>query len=226
MAADRTTGGGAVPGQRKATRRVGTIVMAAALLAGACSTDREITTPEPKPVTDARLTDALITIDDLPDTFAEASPGTPISDEVIPEHECDDALADLEPKMEATSDFTGSGTRLTSTVAWFPGDGAAVGQLYRDVADDCAAVVVTDKGVSLITSALDFGVLSDDTFPLKFELELADGTIEERDLIVMREGDLVSIIRLTGPRPSDKVLLDRVVRTEIGRLAFLSDETS
>ena len=34
----------------------------------------------------------------------------------------------------------------------------------------------------------------------------------------MRAGDLISTIRLDGPRPSDKVLLDTVTRVAIGNL--------
>ena len=67
------------------------------------------------------------------------------------------------------------------------------------------------------TSELDFGVLSDDTLALKFELELPTGAIKERDLIIMREGNLVSLVRLTGPRPSNKELLDTVVRVAMRR---------
>jgi hypothetical protein len=75
------------------------------------------------------------------------------------------------------------------------------------------------------TSELDYGVLSDDTLALKFELELPTGAIEERDLIIMREGNLVSVVRLTGPRPSNKELLDSVVRVALGRLGRLADDT-
>jgi hypothetical protein len=226
MTVDTTTGGGAVPGPHKATRTVATILLGVGLVASSCSTDREITRPKPKPVTQALLTDALITIDDLPDTFTPAEPGTPVNAAIIDEHKCDDAMADLDPKLEATADFTGSGTRLTTTVAWFPGKGAAVEEVFRNVADDCSAVVVADKGLSLITKPLDFGVLSKDTLPVQFMLELSNGTIEERDLIIRREGDLFSVIRLIGPRPSDKVLLDQVVRLEIGRLAGVALDTS
>ena len=86
-------------------------------------------------------------------------------------------------------------------------------------------MVVADEDISVRTAALDFGVLSDDTLALKFELELPNGPIEERDLIIMREGDLVSIVRLNGPRPSDKELLDSVVRVAIGRLGRLAEAT-
>lgn len=212
--------------QRKAALRAATMVVGLALLASGCRTDREVTTPKPLPVTPERLAAALLTADDLPAAFTAADESTPINTDVIDQHECDDAIADLEPKQEVTADFTGSGTRFTTTVAWFPGGGGAVDKIYRDTADDCAEVVVAEEGLSLLTSALDFGVLSDDTLALKFELELADGSIEERDLILVREGDLVSIVRLTGPRPSDKELLDRVVRVAIGRLSRVADDTT
>ena len=210
----------------KVTLQVTAMVLGTALLATGCSTNREITKPKPVPVTEARLAAALVTEADLPDEYAAAAQGTPIAAELISEHKCDDALKKLEPKQEATADFTSAGSRFTTTVAWFPGQGGAVDQLYHDVASDCAAVVVAAKELSLRTSNLNFGVLSDNTFAVKIDAEKTDGTIEERDLIVMREGDLVSIIRLVGPRPSDKTLLDTAVRAAIGRLGFLSDQTN
>ncbi|MEO6318437.1 MAG: hypothetical protein ABIP36_06610 [Acidimicrobiales bacterium] len=200
--------------------------MGAALLANACQTDREVTKPEPQPVTEERVSAALLTIADLPDTFTAAEPATSIATDLVPEHECDDAITQLDPEQVATADFTSPGARLTSTVASFPGQGGAVEQLYRDVAEDCAEVVITAANLSLRTRRLDFGVLSDDTLPLQMELEPATGAIEERDLILMREGDVVSLVRLTGPRPSDKELLDTVVRVALGRLGFLAQETS
>jgi hypothetical protein len=226
MDVDRTTGGGAVLGMRRATLRAVVIVVGAGLLASGCDTGREVTEPEPVPITDKRLTAALITEDDLPDTYSAVAEGTPISTELIPEHECDDALKDLEPEEAASADFTTDTTLLTNTIAWFPGGGSSVDSLVREVAEDCAAVVVAAEDLALRTEALDFGVLSDDTLALKVEAELADGTIEERDLILMRQGDLISIIRLTGPRPSDKELLDSVVRVALGNLGALAEDTS
>ena len=72
--------------------------------------------------------------------------------------------------------------------------------------------MVEDAGLPFTTEPLDFGVLSDDTLPLVVVVEHDDGTIEERNLIVMRSGDLISTIRLDGPRPTDLVLLDAVTR--------------
>jgi hypothetical protein len=215
-----------VLGVRRAALSAVTIVVGMSLVAGGCRTDREVTEPEPLPVTEKRLTAALITEDDLPDPYTAAPEGTQITAEIIPEHECDDAILDLEPEEVATADFTTPTTLLTNTIAWFPGRGGNVEQLIRDIAEDCAAVVVAEQALSLRTSALDFGVLSDDTLALKVEAELADGTIEERDVILIREGDLVSLVRLTGPRPSDKELLDSVVRVAIGNLGLLADETT
>jgi hypothetical protein len=215
-----------VLGMRRAALSAATIVVAIGLLAGGCRTDREVTEPEPLPVTEKRLTAALITEDDLPDTYTAAPEGTPVNAEIIAEDECDDAIKDLEPEEVATADFTTPTTLLTNTIAWFPGNGGNVEQLIRDIASDCAAVVVAEQALSLRTSALDFGVLSDDTLAVKVEAELADGTIEERDVILMRQGDLVSLVRLTGPRPSDKELLDSVVRVAIGNLGQLADDTT
>jgi hypothetical protein len=226
MAPDRITGGGAVLEHLKVGRKAAIAVVGLALLAGACRTDREVTRPEPKPVTQARVDAALLTIDDLPDSFTAAAEATPVDAEIVTQHECDDAIADLDPQEVASADFTGSGTVLTSTVAWFPGGGSAVDELFRDVAEDCEEVVAAAEDLSVRTDALDFGVLSDDTLAIRFELEPLTGPIEERDLIIMREGDLLSIVRLTGPRPSNKQLLDSVVRIAVGRLSLLAEETT
>jgi hypothetical protein len=203
------------------------LAVGAALVLGACRTDRELTEPKPVPVTEDLLVAAQITVDDLPAGFtAVDGPGTPISEEVVPEHDCDDDLTKLEPKEAASTDFTGNGVQVFDTMAWFPGQGGAVEQLYRDVAARCAQVVVADKGLAIRTGALDFGVLSDNTLAIRIEVEPNSGAITERDIVFMRQGDLVHVIRLTGPRPSDKALLDKAVRAAIGRLGLLYDDTT
>jgi len=208
-------------------RQVAALGVVLTLAIGACATDREVTRPEPEPVTEERLAEALLTEDDLPGAFtAVAEPQTTITSELIPEHACDDRLGSLEPEESATSEFTGNGTTLTGTVAWFPGGGAAVEQLLRDISADCSAVVVSDEGLSIRTGPLRFGVLSDDTLPISVEVEPSSGAIEERDLILVRRGDLVYLIRLVGLRPSDKGLLDSVARLAIGRIALAHDETT
>lgn len=215
------------PAQRAARRGRTTAagLAAVALLATACSTNREVTRPEPKPVTDELLATALLTDDDLTG-FEPAPTSTPAATELVPEHECDDALADLEPRRQASADFTNGTNRLSVSVAWYPGGGQAVERLHRQIRDRCEQVVVAEQGLSLRTGPLDFGVLSDDTFPVRFEVEPESGSIEERDLILIRDGDLVTTIRLVGPRPSDKTLLDSVVRIAIGRLGGVALEVS
>jgi hypothetical protein len=203
------------------------VALSAALALGACRTDRELTEPEPVPVTEELLVAAQLSVDDLPAGFtAVDGPGTPISEEVVPEHDCDDRLAELEPQESASIDFTGNGAFVTNTVAWFPGQGAAVEQLYRDVAAQCGQVVIPDAGISIRTGGLDFGVLSDDTLAIRIEVEPDTGTITERDIVLMRQGDLIHVIRLTGPRPSDKGLLDGAARVAIGRLGLLYADTT
>lgn len=226
MAADRTTGGGAVLGIPRAALTAMTIVVGVALIAGGCSTDRKVTKPEPVPVTEKRLVAALLTVDDLNDSFTAAAEGTAVNAELIPEHECDDAIKDLEPEVVATADFTSGAVVLNNTVAWFPDNGPAVEQVYEDLAEDCEAVVVAEEDLDLLTTELRLGVVSDEMLALAIEAQLADGTIEERNLVLMREGDLLSFVRFSGPRPSDKVLLDRVVRVALGRLGLLADDTS
>lgn len=198
--------------------------LAAVLALSACQTDREITRPDPEPVTTELLAEATLQADDLPEAW-EAASGTPIGTEVLPEHPCDDALADLDPDDEAAVGFTGPSGELSSTVAHFPGQGGAVEQLFRDVANDCASVVATDAGLSLRTGPLDFGVLSNRTLALRFEVEPESGPITQRDVILIRRGDLVSVVRLDGPRPSDVALLDAVVRPLLGRISGLQERT-
>ena len=215
-------------GKLKATRAVATIVVGGALVASGCKTDREITRPEPEPITEERLAAALLTEDDVPSPYTPVEDGTdPVGPEVVPEHECDDALGELDPEETATVSFTGRGldTTLTNTISWYPGRGGSVADRYADLFSDCAQVVVSDEGLSFKTASLDFGVLSDDTLPVRFTIEHDDGTIDERNLIVIRSGDLVSVIRLDGPRPSDLVVLDAVTRVAIGYLGLLDQDT-
>lgn len=217
----------AVRDQRTRGRQIAGLGLGALLALGACSTNRELTEPEPVEVTEELLAGAVLTVDDLPSGFtAVDGPGTPISEEAVPEHECDDRLKDLEPELAASTDFNREGVVLTSTVAWFPGQGGAAEQVFRDVADDCSQVVVAEQGLAIRAGALDFGVLSDNTVPIRIEVEPDSGAITERDLIVAREGDLIHLIRLTGPRPSDKALLDQAVRAALGPLGLLHDDTT
>lgn len=207
-------------------RWIAALGLGTALVLGSCRSDRELTKPKPVPVTEKNLQATLLTTADLPGGFtAKAGPGSPISTEIVPEHACDDALKKLAPKKAVSTDFSGNGAELTDVAAWFPGQGPAVEQLYRDVAGACAQIVVADKGLAIRTGGLNFGVLSDNTLAIRIEVEPKTGAITERDLIVMRQGDLVHVIRLVGPRPSDKVLLDAAVRATIGRLGLLYDDT-
>jgi hypothetical protein len=195
------------------------------LVLGACRTDRELTEPEPEPVTADALAEVLPTEEDLPTGFTEHD-GTPIATEVLTEHGCDDALADLAPKLEESVGFSGPGVELTSTAAYFPGQGGAVAQLLLDVGAACAQVVVADAGISVRTGPVAFGVLSDNTTSVRFEIEPTSGPIVERDLVLIVDGDLVNLIRLDGPRPSNKGLIDQVVRVSLDRLHHLYDTTT
>jgi hypothetical protein len=224
-----TRGGGAVGpvGQFKATRAIATLVVCGGLLAGGCQTDREVTRPEPLPIDEELLTDALLTQDDVPPPYVLDEDGEPLGPELVPEHDCDDALKNLEPEDSASVTFTGSGlgTTLTNTISYFPGGGGSVSELYNDILEDCSQAVAEDAGLRFTTEPLDFGVLSDDTFPMVVTIESDNGTIEERNLIIMRAGDLVSTIRLDGPRPTDLVVLDEVTRVALGNLGVLDQAT-
>ena len=212
-------------GQPKATGAVAILVAFGLLVAGGCQTDREITRPDPVPITDERLTEALLTDDDVPGPFTLAEDAEPLGFEIVPEHECDDPVAGLSPERSATATFTSADATLENTVAWYPGQGGAAADAYAELLDDCQQVVVGDEGVSFTAQRLDYGVLSDDTLPIVFVLEQGEGAaIEERNVIVMQAGDLVSTIRLDGPRPSSLETLDAVVRVAIGKLGLLDQD--
>jgi hypothetical protein len=203
-------------------------VAVGALLGSGCQTDREITRPDPKPVTQELLAGALLTGDDVPSPYVVAEGAEPVGTEMVPEHDCDDdELGDLEPQETAAATFTGTDTTLTHTVSYHPGGGGSVVEDYRRLLGDCAQAVVKAANLSFTTRVLDFGVLTDDTLPLVFLLEHDDGTIDERIVIVMRSGDLISTIRLDGERhtPADLEVLDSVVRVALGRLGLLDQDT-
>ena len=213
-------------GQAKAARAVAISVVALALVAGGCQTDREVTEPDPVPVTSELLAGALLTEEDVPSPYVLAEDHDPVGPELVPEHDCDDRLKDLDPESSEQVVFTGAFTTLANTISYFPGQGAAAADVYVDLINDCSQVVVEDAGLRFTTRPLNFGVLSDDTLPLVVSIEYDDGRIEERNLIIMRAGDLISTIRLDGPRPSDKTLLDTVTRVAIGNLGALEQETT
>jgi hypothetical protein len=216
-----------VLGQSKAARAVATMVVGGALLASGCQTNREVTRPEPEPVDQELLTEALLTADDVPPPYVLVEDAEPLGPELVTEHDCDDRLKELEPEETTSVTFTGAGldTTLTNTISYYPGQGDQAADVYADLLEDCEQAVVEDAGMQFTTESLDFGVLSDDTLPLVVVVENDDGTIEERNLIIMRAGDLISTIRLDSPRPTDLVTLDAVTRVAIGNLGLLDQAT-
>lgn len=206
------------------TRVIAALGLGVALTLGACRTDRELTSPEPVRVTDKLIASGLLTVEDLPDGWVEATEATPINTDVIAEHPCDDKLKELEPKESASADFTQGELHLSNSIAYFPGGGGAIERLFRDIAEDCKQVILADEALLVRASSLPFGVLSDDTLPLRFEFEPDVGPILESDLILIRDGNVVSIVRLDGPRPSDKALLDTAVRASIGHVGAIATQ--
>lgn len=212
--------------RRMSTASLG-LAVAVVLIAVGCSTNREVTEPEPVPVTAALLETGVLTLADLPAGWAAADgTGPAISADLVADHDCDEPVTTFDPDTAASATFTAPGIEATSTVAWFPGQGTAAERAYRDMAEDCRSVVLAEQGVSVRTSGLDFGVLSDDVLAIRIEIEPTTGPITERDVIVLRRGDLLHVIRLSGPRPSDKALLDSVVRISLGRLGLLHEDTT
>lgn len=221
MTRERLTTEAVAVGRHMTARAIAVFGLGVVLTFGACQTDREITSPEPVPVTDKLVASAVLTVEDLPDGWVETAEPAPINTDVIADHGCDDKLSDLDPKESASVGFDLGEVHLSNSVAYFPGDGGAVEDLIHDIAEDCKQVVLADQGLAIRTLGLDFGVLSDNTLPIRFEFEPDVGPISETDLILIRKGDLVSIVRLEGLRPSDKALLDTAVRVSIGRLGTI-----
>lgn len=211
-------------GQHITAQLIAALGLGAVLALGACQTDREVTSPDPVPVTDKLVASGVLTTDDLPDGWGEVEPA-PINTEVIADHPCDDKLKKLKPKESQSVAFEQGDLQLSNTIAYFPGGGGAqLENVLRDIAKDCKQVVLADQGLSIRTGSLKFGVLSDDTLALRFEFEPDVGPIQESDVILIRDGDMVSVVRLDGPRPSDKALLDTAVRTSIGRLGTIAQQ--
>lgn len=213
-------------GQPRAARAVVISLVALACIAGGCSTDRKITEPDPVEVTSDLLSGALLTEEDVPSPYVASQNAKQVGPEVLPEHDCDDPLKELDPKESEQSVFTANGTTLANTISYFPGQGAAVANAYSQLLSECLQAVVPDKHLRFTTRPLNFGVLSNDTLPLVVTVEFDDGRIEERNVIVMRSDDLVSTIRLDGPRPSDKVVMDAVTRVALGNLGKLAQDTT
>jgi hypothetical protein len=215
-----------VLGQPRAARAVVISVVALACIAGGCSTDRKVTQPDPVEVTSDLLAGALLTEKDVPSPYVLSEDAEQVGPEVVPEHDCDDPLKELDPEESEQSVFTANGTTLANTISYFPGQGAAVVDAYAKLLSECLQAVVPDKHLRFTTRPLNFGVLSNDTLPLVVTVEFDDGRIEERNVILMRSGDLVSTIRLDGPRPSDKVVMDAVTRVALGNLGKLAQDTT
>lgn len=200
-------------------RRAAAVAVAAALL-GAC-TDREVTEPEPEPVTAANLAEALVPVTALDAVISSSDEPRPIATELIAEHACDDGILGLAPELEVARTYQVGTMALVNRVAWFPGGGATAEQVFRTAGSACGGMVTTG-GSTVRTAALAFGPLSDDVFAVRYEVEQSPAVpITEIDVILVREGDLVSLVTAIGPRPSDKQVLDAVTRSAIGRLAGL-----
>lgn len=209
--------------------RAAGIVAAVAVGASALAacTDREVTEPDPVPVTGERLEAALVTAADVPDATAVGGGPATLTGDLVAGDECDDALASLSPDEREATSFQVGAMVVTNELGWFRGAGGAAVAAVRDAIGSCATRVMAD-GTHLRGATLDFGVLSDDVdLSSKLEVEPPGGApIEEIDVIVVRRGDLVDVVVARGPRPSDKVVLDRTVRTAIGRVSGLRDDTT
>lgn len=211
----------------------------AAMALGAC-TDREVTEPDPEPITEALLLQALVPAEDVEgatqvgadetgqsgttSTTAPADPANPSGnlDCVIAFERAGSEIRAIDGVTEVRRRYVVGDMQLMNSVVSAPGAGAQVEQLIRDFAEGCSGVV--SEGWTVRSGPLDFGALSDDALSIKFEIEPPGaGPISEVDVILMREGDLVDIVLASGPRPSSKERLDEVVRSAIGRLAGLHD---
>lgn len=213
---------------RRQARTVAALALVLALAGTtACSTNRDVTEPPPEKVTDKLLAASVLTADDLGDGFTTSKAKAPINTELLDGTKCDDALTKVAPKADASASFqNGDGTVVTNQIAYLPGGGAGnLDSVINDIYDDCSKVVIEAKGESIRTLPLHFGALTDDTKAMKLEIETDDAPIQEHDYILIRRGDLVSVVRVEGTRPLDTQVTDRAVRQAIGNLSTLHNET-
>jgi hypothetical protein len=197
----------------------------AVLTIAAGCTDREVTRPEPEPITVEGLQAAALEPDDLPGDPTASTSDMSVGSELLDTLECDDLLTGLVPDQEASTQLDTGRVVITSTVAHLPGAGRATTDHYNQVRERCSATVDTAANISVRASRLSFGALTDRTLPIKLELEAPTGPITEIAVIVVREGDLVHVIRATGDRPIDRQLLDSAARAAIGKLSALAIDT-
>jgi hypothetical protein len=210
-------------GRGRHRRRAIATLAAGLLVVGAC-TDREVTEPEPEPVTQDRIDAALLTAGDLPNG-ADAGDGPGVAAEVLPELPCDDFLTELEPEMEASRTLRSGPVTISSTVAYFPDRGASTANRILEVRSECRRAAVTATGEQVRSDPLRFGALTGRVGAIKIEREPTTGPITEIALIVVREGDLLHVLRASGDRPVNRDLLDQATREAIAKLSELALET-
>ena len=71
-------------------------------MAGACQTDREVTRPEPVPVTEELLTDALLTQEDVPPPYVLDEDAEPLGPEIVPSTSATTAQRRSSPRRAPT----------------------------------------------------------------------------------------------------------------------------
>jgi hypothetical protein len=210
-------------GRKRSSWRAAATLTAGVLVLAAC-TDREVTEPEPEPVTQDRLDEALLTADDLPNG-SDSGDGPGVAAELLPDVPCDDFLTDLEPELEASRTLRSGPVTISSTVAWFPDRGASTANRLLEVRSECRRAAVSATGTQVRADPLRFGALTNRVGSIKLEIEPTTGPITEIAVIVAREGDLLHVLRASGDRPVSRELLDQATREAIAKLSELALET-
>jgi hypothetical protein len=108
---------------------------------------------------------------------------------------------------------------VAQSVARIPGGGAALPSTFNTFKFECRLVRMPDGQVTV--GELSFGSLTDDTQSAMVLIDRG-GAIRETDVVLVYQGDLVSTVVVSGERPTDKGLLDNVVREAVGRLSKLA----
>jgi hypothetical protein len=216
--------GRTIASERRRSSWRGAAPLAAGLLVLAACTDREVTEPEPEPVTQDRVDAAVLTADDLPNA-SDAGPGPGVATELLPDVPCDDFLTELDPELEASRTLRSAGVEVSSTVAWFPEAGASAANRILEVRSECRRAADRRTGRQVRADPLRFGALTNRVGSIKLEIEPTAGPITEIAVIVAREGDLLHVLRVTGERPVSRDLLDTATREAIAKLSALAIET-
>jgi hypothetical protein len=193
------------------------------MVAAACSSDSS-SKPADKPLAEKDLRRALVTADDFPDHDFTLQPATkPDKDsQLFPDDSCDDKISVIDADLAAHAGFLSPSGDVTldHVVELYSGRGGALADAFVTFLSECKLVRLPDGQVTV--GPLDFGSLTDTGDSQSAQILIdKGGVLAEVDFVLLYKGDLVSTLVLSGPRPTNKGLLDSLARDALGKLGAL-----